>query len=85
MFDIQQSGTANRLKNPIAVISSLAAFVHLCEHAKVNPNNNDLFVLVRHPVNVEKATYSRVIELDGADDLPHLLRIRSDCRAAIRN
>ena len=86
MFDIQRSGTANRLNNPIAIIGGREAYKQLCDICNLNPGNNDVFVLVQSVYDTDaNSRYSRVLEIDGAGLVRNRLRVLSDAHAAVRN
>lgn len=83
--DIQLSGTRNRLTRPIAVIGGREAYKQLCRICDLNPENNDVFKHVGSVRESFYAEYSRVIEIDGAEDVKDRLAIASAAHAAIRN
>ncbi len=81
----QPSGTANRLTRPIAVISTREAYMHLCDVACVDPENNDVFAHVQFVWDTEDATYSRVLTVGNPDLIRDRLRIVSAARGRILN
>ncbi len=85
MFDIQKSGTANRLTRPIAVIGGREAYKHLCRLTGLDPHNNDVFQRVEFVWDCVGAEFSRVLTIDGSDRIADLPRIVSAARAAVRN
>ena len=81
----QPSGTVNRLTRPIAVIGSREAYMHLCEHCYLNPNNNDVFFHVQFVWDVEGKEFSRVLTIKGAQTVRERLRVVSAARGKVRN
>lgn len=53
----------NKLKIPIAVIGSRAAYQHLCFHVNVDATSNDLFHFVQTPDDALERAYCRLIEV----------------------
>lgn len=63
----QPNGTTNRLTRPIAIIGSRSAYMHLCLHANLDPNNNDVFEHVVYVWDTEGKEYSRVLTIADCD------------------
>jgi hypothetical protein len=81
----QPSGTTNRLTRPIAIIGSRSAYMHLCLHANLDPNNNDVFEFVQFVWDTEDKEYSRVLTIQGAENMHDRRRIVSAARGRILN
>ena len=77
---------ANLLKAPIAIVGDREAYRHLCSHCKLDPSNNDVFFHVFDVVSAcGRDAYSRLLELDGAQDIRNYNAVVSMVRARIRN
>ena len=85
MFDIQKSGTANRLTRPIAVVGARDAYIELCRIAGLNPHNNDVFRRVTTVRECMGARFSRVLEVEGSGSVRDHLAIVSAARSSVRN
>lgn len=75
----------NRLKRPIAVIGSREAYMHLCEHCFLSPNNNDVFWHVESVFDCKGKLFSRVITIAGHQVVRNRLRVVSEARDKVRN
>ena len=75
----------NRLTRPIAVIGSREAFIHLCKHTNLDPNNNDVFCHVQFVWDCDGREFSRVLTIAGHLVVKDRLRIVSAARARLRN
>lgn len=81
----QPSGTVNRLTRPIAIIGSRSAYMHLCLHSNLLPENNDVFEHVQFVWDTEDKEYSRVLVIGGGEDVKDKRRIVSAARGRILN
>ena len=81
----QPSGTVNRLTRPIAILGSRSAYMHLCLHSNLDPNNNDVFEHVAYVWDTEDKEYSRVLTIAGAEEMRDRKRIVSAARGRILN
>ena len=81
----QPNGTVNRLTRPIAVIGSREAYMHLCQHCCLDPNNNDVFVHVQYVWDCDDKEFSRVLTIKGGENVKDRLRIVSAARGRILN
>lgn len=76
----------NRMKRPIAVIGSREAYIHLCRHCQLDPNDNDVFFHVGFVWDVEGKEFCRVIEVgDAPEKLDDYLRRLSVAKDRVRN
>lgn len=75
----------NRLSRPIAVLGNRAAFMHLCSHCRLDPNSNDVFYHVDTYDRACGQEFSRLLEIEGAEDTHDYLMIHSLASAHIRN
>ncbi len=81
----QPSGTVNRLTRPVAVIGSREAYMHLCQHCYLDPNNNDVFEFVQFVWDCDDKEFSRVLTIAGAEYMYDRNRIVSAARGRILN
>ena len=83
----QPSGTVNRLTRPIAIVGTREAYIHLCVHANLDPNKNDVFEHVAYVWDTEDKEYSRVLTIGRDDDMRvrDRTRIVSAARGRILN
>ena len=81
----QPNGTVNRLTRPIAVIGSRSAYMHLCLHSNLLPENNDVFEHVEFVWDTEDKEYSRVLCIAGSESVKDRRRIVSAARGRILN
>lgn len=74
----------NRLKRPIAVVSSRYAYQHLCEHCGLDPSDNDIFHHVGEVADTRGVTFSRVIEVGDYKRMRDHMRLVSAAREKLR-
>ena len=75
----------NRLSRPIAVLGQREAFMHLCHFVGLDPNSNDVFYHVDTYDRACGQEFSRLLEVEGAEDTHDYLTIHSLVSSRIRN